>query len=140
MKYLIVSDIHGGSKEAEFIINKFEEEKCDYLIVGINSDELVSNYKDTVTIIKEKERAEIVESIKYVDKVVIVNSLDKMIQYNQFKFDVIFIGDDWKGNSRWVQTEKDLRLVNAKVCYLPHTDGISTTLIKSKRLSKNNNK
>lgn len=32
MKYLIVSDIHGGSKEAEFIINKFEEEKCDYLI------------------------------------------------------------------------------------------------------------
>ncbi len=32
MKYLIVSDIHGGGLETEFIVNKFEEEKCDYLI------------------------------------------------------------------------------------------------------------
>ena len=32
MKYLIVSDIHGGGLEAEFIIKNFLEEKCDYLI------------------------------------------------------------------------------------------------------------
>ncbi len=32
MKYLIVSDIHGGSSETEFIINKFNEEKCDFII------------------------------------------------------------------------------------------------------------
>ncbi len=32
MKYLIVSDIHGGGVETKFIINKFEQEKCDYII------------------------------------------------------------------------------------------------------------
>ena len=32
MKYLIVSDIHGGSVETKFIVNKFKEEKCDYII------------------------------------------------------------------------------------------------------------
>lgn len=32
MKYLIVSDIHGGGVETKFIIDKFEQEKCDYII------------------------------------------------------------------------------------------------------------
>ncbi len=32
MKYLIVSDIHGGGVETKFIIDKFEKEKCDYII------------------------------------------------------------------------------------------------------------
>lgn len=33
MKYLIVSDIHGASDSAEFIINEFNKEKCDYILL-----------------------------------------------------------------------------------------------------------
>ena len=33
MKYLIVSDIHGSSDSADRIINIFEEEKCDYILL-----------------------------------------------------------------------------------------------------------
>lgn len=32
MKYLIVSDIHGDYKSAEFIYHKFKEEKYDYIL------------------------------------------------------------------------------------------------------------
>ena len=111
---------------------KNAKNQCDFLIVGVNSDFLVASYKKTQTIIKENERRSIIEAIKYVDKVFIVDTLDKMIQYRNFNFDVIFIGDDWKGNDRWKQTEIELGSVGVKVVYLPHTDGISTTIIKTK--------
>lgn len=32
MKYLIFSDLHGSAKAAEFIANKFVDEKCDMMI------------------------------------------------------------------------------------------------------------
>ena len=109
---------------------------CDFLIVGVNSDELVENYKHKCPLINEKQRKQIVEAIKYVDKCIIVDTLDKELVWENFKFDVIFIGDDWKGNDRWIKTEKSLLLHNTKVIYLKYTKGISSTLIKEK-LEKN---
>lgn len=106
---------------------------CDYLIVGVNSDKLVEEYKHVSTIIKENERKEIVEAIKFVDEVHIVDSLDKVSKVEQFKFNIVFIGDDWKGSARWNKTEEELNKIGVSVVYLKHTDGISSTLIKSKR-------
>lgn len=106
---------------------------CDYLIVGVNSDKLVEEYKHVSTIIKENERKEIVEAIKFVDEVHIVDSLDKVSKVDQFKFNIVFIGDDWKGSARWNKTEEELNKIGVSVVFLKHTDGISSTLIKSKR-------
>ena len=111
---------------------KNAKKMCDYLIVGVNSDDLVREYKQTETILKEDERKEIVSSIKYVDEASIVFSLNKVTQWNNFHFDFIFIGDDWKGNERWKNTEEEMKKLGVDVIYLPHTEGISTTLIKSK--------
>ena len=105
------------------------KKQCDYLIVGINSDRLIADYKNKQTNIKEEDRAKIVNAIKSVDKVYIVNTLDKVEILKQIKFDAIFIGDDWKGNERWTKTEEDLAKYNVDVIYLPHTEGISTTQI-----------
>ena len=106
--------------------------QCEYLIVGVNSDELVLEYKNKITNIKEQDRARIVNSIKGVDKVIITKTLDKMKIHDFIKFDAIFIGDDWKGNERWEQTKKDLAQIGVDVVFLPHTDGISTTKIVEK--------
>lgn len=105
---------------------------CDYLIVGVNSDDLIANYKNKETNIKEEDRAKIVNAIKGVDKVYIVNTLDKVEILKKIKFDAIFIGDDWKGNERWLKTEEDLAKFNVDVVYLPHTEGISTTQLTDK--------
>ena len=115
---------------------KHAKEQCDYLIVGVNSDSLVEEYKNKKTHINEKDRAEIVNSIKYVDKVYITKTLDKKLIFDQIKFDAIFIGDDWKGNARWEKTQEDFSKVGVDVVFLPHTDGISTTLITQKIDSK----
>ena len=111
------------------LINKAKEQ-CDYLIVGVNSDELVQSYKHKDTVIKEQDRAEIVRNLKAVDKCIIVDTLDKSELYNRRRFNPIFIGDDWYGNPRWMQTREDLAKFGVDVVFLPHTDGISSTILK----------
>ena len=111
---------------------KHAKEQCDFLIVGINSDELVKEYKQKMPVINENERAEIVRNIKDVDKCVITNTLDKMFAYELFHFDVIFIGDDWKGNPRWTQTGIDLKKLGVDLVFLPHTDGTSSSILREK--------
>lgn len=119
-------------------LNLLENAKkmCNYLIVGINSDDLVLMYKNKKVNISQNDRARIVEALKVVDEVHIVDTLDKKIAHDKFNFDAIFIGDDWKGNERWKNTEEELSKIGVKVEYLPHTEGISTTILSNKILCK----
>lgn len=103
---------------------------CDYLIVGVNSDELVKSYKHKTPVICEAERAEIVRNIRAVDEVVIAHTLDKEVALAKCHFDAIFIGDDWKGNPRWEQTGRDLARHGVDLVYLHYTNGISSTLLR----------
>lgn len=117
------------------IINHAKE-YCDCLIVGVNSDELVQTYKHKKPIINEFERQMIVSNIKAVDQCVIAITLDKVEAWNQLHFDAIFIGDDWKGNARWQQTENDLAPYGVEVIYLPHTEGVSSTMLRNEEQNK----
>ncbi len=103
------------------------KEQCEYLIVGVNADNLVKEYKHKQTVIPENNRKKIVDAIRYVDSSILSYTLDKIVMYEQLHFDVIFIGDDWKGNERWKQTEEDLKNYGVDVVYLPYTEGISST-------------
>ena len=99
------------------------KEYCDYLVVGVNADQLVEEYKHKTPVIKEDERAEIVRNIKAVDECVITTTLDKLVALDLYHFDAIFIGDDWKGNPRWEQTRLDLAEKGVDLGFLPHPAG-----------------
>ncbi len=105
---------------------------CEILVVGVNSDALVKEYKNKETVIKEEERRDIIASIRCVDKAVIVDSLDKMEALQKYKYDVLFIGDDWKGNPRWNETEAQMKAQGVDVVYLSRTQGISSTELRQK--------
>ena len=109
------------------------KKRCDYLIVGVNSDRLVEDYKNRSPVIKENDRAEIVRNLKAVDKCIIVDTLDKIAIYEKIHFDAVFIGSDWKGNERWIQTENDLAQVNADVVYLDYTPNVSSTCLREEK-------
>lgn len=111
------------------------KKQCEYLIVGVHSDEVVKQYKYHYPIIPETERARIIGAIKGVDKVVINDVRDKLILLERYRFNVVFIGDDWKGTERWNNFEKVLGERNVDVIYVPYTKGISTTDIKKRILS-----
>lgn len=108
------------------------KQNCEYLIVGVHADDVVKEYKHHKPIINEKERKRIIESIKGVDQVEINRFRDKLKLWELYHFNVIFIGDDWKGTERWNYFEKVLAEKKVDVVYVPYTRGISTTEIREK--------
>lgn len=110
------------------------KQNCEYLIVGIHGDAVVEEYKHRRPIVNENDRKRIIEAIKGVDRAEINRFRDKLKLWELYHFDVIFIGDDWKGTDRWNQFEKILGEVNVDVVYVPYTKGISTTELRRKIL------
>ncbi len=120
------------------------KEKCDKLIVGVTTDELLQVYKNKSPIIPFEERISIVKSIKYVDEVVPQEDMDKMSHWEKLKFNVVFVGDDWQNTDKWNKIESDFNDVGVAVVYFPYTKGTSSTLINDilinerKKLGKSN--
>lgn len=112
------------------------KELCDFLIVGVTSDELVS-YKGKKAIISLEDRMEIVESIRYVDKVVVQDNMDKMEAWKKYKFNVVFVGDDWKGTEKWIRIEDMFKKINVDVVYFPYTKKVSSTSLRTQIQSNN---
>lgn len=112
------------------------KECCEYLIVGVHGDDVVKEYKNHRPIINENDRKRIIAAIKGVDRVEINRFRDKLKLWELYQFDVIFIGDDWKGTERWNNFEKVLSEICVDVVYVPYTKGISTTEIREKILNE----
>jgi glycerol-3-phosphate cytidylyltransferase len=106
------------------------KEKCDYLIVGVSTDEVVREYKNKSPIIPYAERVAIVAAIKYVDEVVPQTTMDKLEFLKQRHFDVMFHGDEWKGTELYNRYEREFVIYGARIEYLPHTEGISSSMLR----------
>ena len=105
--------------------------ECDYLIVGITTDELSEEKKGKRPIIPFSERMEIVENIKFVDNVVPQTNYNKMEAWNNLHFNKMFVGDDWKGSDKWQQLEDDFKKLGVEICYFPYTKHTSSTKIRN---------
>ena len=111
---------------------KNAKKHCDYLVVGVNTDELVESYKNKRPIVPLAERIEIVRAIRYVDEVIVTDTLDKRAAWDKLHFDEIYIGDDWKGNARWEATGREMEALGARLVYLPYTKDTSSTMLREK--------
>ncbi|NMP15140.1 adenylyltransferase/cytidyltransferase family protein [Thalassotalea sp. Y01] len=105
--------------------------ECDYLIVGVTSDELCMSAKNKQPIIPFQERMEIVENIKFVDEVVPQMNYDKMEAWNNYKFDRMFVGDDWKGTDKWNKIEQEFAKLGCEIVYFPYTSHTSSTKLRN---------
>lgn len=95
----------------------------DYLIVGISSDEF-NALKNKKTYYRLAERKEILEAIRYVDKVIIEDSWEqKKDDIKKYAVDTLIMGSDWEGQFDYLRR-------SCEVIYLPRTSGISTSKIK----------
>lgn len=108
------------------------KELCEYLIVGVTTDDLCYKRKQKYPIINEQDRMTIVEAICYVDKVVPQADMEKIRPVKELGADVVFVGSDWKGSDTWNKYEKDFAEVGCTVVYLDHTDGISSSILREK--------
>ena len=108
------------------------KEQCDYLIVGVTTDELCLCRKNKLPIINQSDRMAIVESVKYVDKVVRQDDMNKMKAVLNYHVNAVFVGSDWKGSPSWNKYEQQFKALICEVVYLSHTDGISSTILREK--------
>ena len=106
---------------------KNAKELCEELYVCVSTDEYVEKIKGKTPIYSYNDRKKIVKAIKYVD-LVAPQSLQfgKAEAIELYKPDVIFVGSDW--NKDTFSGEG----LGVPVIYLPHTDGISSTIIAEK--------
>lgn len=113
-------------------ILKRAKEQCEFLIVGVTTDELCFQRKQKYPIICESDRIAIVAELRCVDQVVPQENMDKLEAVKKYGADAVFVGSDWKGTDAWNQYEKEFAEVGCTVVYLDHTDGISSTILRDR--------
>lgn len=97
----------------------------DYLIVALSTDEF-NLLKHKSSFLPYEQRKEILEAIKYVDKVIPETCWEQKVEdVKKYAVDVFVMGDDWKGEFDFLQQY-------CKVEYLGRTQDISTTALKGR--------
>jgi glycerol-3-phosphate cytidylyltransferase len=101
---------------------------CDRLIVGVTVDELVQ-YKNKRAVIPFEERIEVVRANRYVDLAVPQETMDKLDAFHRYKFNIMFVGDDWYRHQRWRELDENFKDLGVSIVYFPYTKGTSSTKI-----------
>ena len=105
--------------------------RCDYLIAGVVSDEMLKINKGITPVVSLEERLEIVRSITYVDKAVAEVVPQKIDMWRELQFDVLFKGDDWKGTEKGICLDRDFAAVGVEVVYFPRMPSTSSTALRA---------
>ncbi len=96
------------------------------LVVGCSTDEF-NLEKGKRSVFSYDDRSEILRSCQYVDEVFPESSWDQKINdIKKYSADVFAMGDDWAGKFDFLERDG-----HCSVIYLPRTEGISTTDLKS---------
>jgi len=107
-------------------IHQLEQAKkhCDWLIVGVFTDEVVESFKRK-PIIPDGERAKIISALKCVDDTVMQHSRDPTENIDKFRPDILFHGDDWDE----IPGAACMESIGGKVITPPYYEGQSTSRI-----------
>lgn len=110
------------------------KEQCEYLIVGVVSDESVMKGKRTAPYIPFDERLEIVRACRYVDEAVKIPEGYENTEeaYMRYRFDVQFSGSDYEKDPIWLSKKDFLERHGADMVFFPYTEHTSSTKIKER--------
>jgi cytidyltransferase-like protein len=95
--------------------------RCDYLIVGVTTDEMAMQARGRMPVVPMLERMAVVESMRYVDHVIPQINPDKVYAWQTYKYDVLFAGDNLRGDPEWTATREHLAELGVRLEFLPAT-------------------
>ncbi len=106
------------------------------VVVGLNTDEFILDYKGKAPIMSYEERKEILLACRWVDEVIPnYGGADSKISIDIVKPDYIIIGSDWARKDYYKQmnfTQDWLDERGIGLIYVPYTRGISSTDLKTR--------
>lgn len=108
------------------------KEMCDYLIVGVVSDEGVREFKHTEPYIPFAERIEMVRSCRFVDEAVKIPLYYNWTieAFEKYHFDCQFSGSDYEHEDYWMNARDYLRAHGSDMYFFPYTPQTSSTKLK----------
>ncbi len=108
--------------------------KLGRVVVALNTDEFILEYKSKAPIMTYQERLEVLASCRWVDSVIPnEGGADSKPSILKVKPDIIAIGSDWARRDYYYQMEFDqdwLDKQGISLLYIPYTEGISSTELK----------
>ncbi len=107
---------------------------CEYLIVGVMSDERMYELKGKRAVIPCDERIKVVEGCRYVDRAECLpaDRAGIMDAYHMFHFDCMFSGDDHKEDPAWIEERERLRAIGSDIVFVSYTKEISSSDIRER--------
>ena len=109
---------------------------ADKVIVSLNTDDFIFNYKGSYPIMSYEQRKVILESCVYVDSVIPnINGKNSKTSILEVNPDIIAIGSDWAYKDYYTQMGFDQQWLddhNIMLLYIPYTGTISSTKIKNR--------
>lgn len=115
-------------------LNMFKraKEQCEYLIVGVVSDEGVRKFKEVEPFVPYEERAEMVRSCRYVDEVVKIPLEFRGVReaYQMYHFDCQFSGSDYMNNPDWLADKEFLEKHGSEMLFFTYTESTSSSKLK----------
>ena len=110
--------------------------KMGDVIVALNTDEFIEQYKGRTPIMTYEERAAVLVGCRYVDQVIPnVGGSDSRPSIESVNPNLIVIGSDWARRDYYAQMNFDQDWLDERgigLCYIPYTSGISTTSLKDR--------
>ena len=112
---------------------KLAKEQCDYLIVGLVTDEGVKLYKKTTPFVPFEERKAMLEACKYVDEVVKIPPSfgGTRDAWRMYGFDVQFSGSDYVDDPSWQAEKEFLEAHGVDMVFFPYTESTSSSKLKA---------
>lgn len=108
------------------------KEQCEYLIVGVVTDEMVRKGKKVEPFVPFEERLEMVRACRYVDEAYAIPASDGSSReaFRRYHFDVQFSGSDYVDNPDWMAEKAYLEKNGATLEFFPYTQSTSSTKLK----------
>ena len=104
--------------------------------VALNTDEFIWEYKNKMPIMTYTEREEVLMACRYVDRVIPnFGGANSKPSIELIQPDIIVIGSDWARRDYYAQMQFDQDWLDERgiaLCYIPYTDGISSTKVKGR--------
>ena len=116
-------------------------ERCDFLRVGVISDEICNALKKKTPVIALEDRMRIIAALRCVDEVVAIREellLSKVEAYYEWPFDVVFSGSDHADDPFWETESERLSALGARIEFLPYTEYVSSSVLRRRLVLDNN--
>jgi glycerol-3-phosphate cytidylyltransferase len=113
---------------------RYAKAQGDYLIVALNTNELIRDYKGREPVMPWSHKRSIIEACRYVDKVVPAREFSPLKLLKRYQVDVYLLSYEWE-HTKAIEIAY-MKQKGGRVCFSRRFQGVSSSAIKATLLKE----